>query len=711
MEETALTKVQEFADTTTIGPLTGDDFLRYFRASECDVTAAYPIDQANNRTWTLLIKPKSKALVEGFGLLREVLVHVSMHKNFQARTLNNRNFVTSRVVEGRIQEDLEIVVSDDSNLVDMVAGQPQDHRVIVPLSSGDIQSDIQSGKPSENFRRRLQEKLYAADFFDRSGPVEGKDFIGRQMLLQDITQNLAKGSHIGLFGLRKTGKTSIIKALVGRAARLAPDMKWIHIDLLSIPKVNHTATSLYHRIAEGAAAVFPREYLAEVGCRVIGQNRRLDDIVGSSEQSRAYERAFDSDFQALLSRLAKDQERLVVVFDEIEQLFPLEGQFEGFVGYDTFLQHMRGLAQQKSSLSLLVVGVNAHISEVTFFGARNANHVAGTRRQNPMFAFFSSRYAPPMTIDEIKTMLRTLGKSSGVTFAHDAVEKIQELVGGHPYLIRKYCSLLIRDVSRPVEISSEDVIGKRKEFIRQENSVFAEMCAVVKEYYPDEFKVLHRVAVEGGCPVESINDTILAHLQGCQLIAIQDGRAEIGTELMKEWLQAVPRRDAIRVGETSRGGGDIAAAAASVEEGDLEKSVKACETTLRRLVRSEMDKRWGGRADERIRMAIGQTSEAKAKTSMEVSLQRYYPEADNFTKEFLDYLYIGDLMKVILGNEWEIFRRVFKSKADTQHNLNVVASCRSEVQHFRELPDKERLRAFLAIRDLLDEIAEAGGIE
>ena len=704
MDDAAKAKVDEFGVTTTIGAIKGDELIRYFEACNCDVTAAYPIDQAQHRSWALLIKPKSKALTDGFGLLREVLVHVSMHREFQPRTLNNRHFVQSQVVEGRLQDDVEIVISEDPNLNGIIAGVSLEHRVVVPLSSADVVSDLRSGGASEEFRRRLQERLYAADFFDRSGPVEGKDFIGREKLLQDISQKLSAGSHIGLFGLRKMGKTSIIKALIARSHVLTPHMSWVHVDLLAILPINRTATFLFHRIAEQIVATVPRAVLTAVGCRVIGVPRRFSDIASTEAAIRAFERSFDEDLRAVLRHLKAEGKQLVLVLDEIEQLFPLPGQPEGFKGYDAFLQYVRGVAQEVGGLSVLVVGVNSQISEAQFFGATRHGHGSGGRRQNPMFAFFSTRYAEPMDTDDIKTMLRSLGKSSGVSFGHEAVDQIEHFVGGHPYLIRKYCSLLIRGKERPVDVTREHVIAARQDFIRQESSVFAEMCQVVKEYYPEEFAVLHRVATEGGRPAESINNAILAHLAGCQLVAIHDGRVEIGTELLKEWLGGVTRADAIRVAATDPPGEVVVPGSAEVSDTQLEEAVKECELAIRRLVRQRMDQRWGGRADERVKLAIGTVSAAKAVSTMEKSLDKYYPDADVLTKEFLDFLYIGDLKNIILGTEWELFRSVFADKRATEHNMGVVAGCRNELQHFRILPGRERLRAFVAIGDLLSEI-------
>jgi hypothetical protein len=709
MDDAAQARVDEFCTTVRIGSLTGEDLVRYFNSCECDVTAAYPAENSQQRSWVLLIKPRSKALIDGFGLLREVLVYVSMHREFQPRLLNNRHSIEASVVEGRLQEDIEFVVSDDPSLLDRLAGQPQRERVLVPLSSASVLDDLGNGTPSVAFRSRLQEKLYAADFFDRSGPVEGRDFIGRDKFLQNLSQALANGSHIGLFGLRKMGKTSIIQELVSRARRLSKNLHWVRIDLLSVMPANRSATYLYHRIGEELAGEINPNILRELRCETIGRPVRFGDIAQTDTDSRAFERAFDADFRAILAYLRKHDQRLTLVLDEIEQLFPIPGQPEGFEGYDSFLQYIRGVAQQTGALSLMAVGVNAHISEATFFGSGRPAMGHGGRRQNPMFAFLSTRYAPPMELDDVKTMLRKLGKSSGVTFTHEATQTILDLVGGHPYLIRKYCSLLIHGAARPIEITRENALSRKSDFIRQENSVFAEMCSVVKEYYPDEFAVLYRVATEGGCDAGSINNTILAHLEGCQLVAVRNGRVELGTELLREWLSSVTRADASRVTLHGDGVPSNNAEPITLSDDALQGRVKQCEISLRRLARQVMDQRWGGKSDNRIRQAIGADSAAKADRSLESTLDRYYPEADSISKDFLDFLYIGDLAKIILGSEWELFRRIFTDKKATEHNLKVVAGCRNELQHFRAIPEHERLRAFVAIGDLLGEIAPHSG--
>jgi hypothetical protein len=61
-------------------------------------------------------------------------------------------------------------------------------------------------------------------------------------------------------------------------------------------------------------------------------------------------------------------------------------------------------------------------------------------------------------------------------------------------------------------------------------------------------------------------------------------------------------------------------------------------------------------------------------------------------------------VKVLIGNEWDEFRKVFHDKRKTQEDLAVVTQCRNELEHFRSLPAREIMRLQVAANDLLDGI-------
>jgi hypothetical protein len=307
-----------------------------------------------------------------------------------------------------------------------------------------------------------------------------------------------------------------------------------------------------------------------------------------------------------------------------------------------------------------------------------------------------------MSLEEVREMIRVLGRSSGVRFSPEASAAIYSGVGGHPFLIRKYCSLLLRDQRRPADIGIDDVRTSEEAFLRQETSHFAEMVSVVKEFYPDEFRVLHQIALEDGAPAESVNRRILAHLEGYQLVSANDGKITMRYRLMREWLLGVTGRVAAEVSgpvvplssETSMG-------PAAVDQELVADTIRDVELTLRRLVRTVLERRWAAKAEKRIEAAIGEDGIKAARDRMDKSL-RFRDASETAVEEILEFLYIGDLQRIALGNEWQEFRHVFSDKRETERNLQIVASCRNEVQHFRALSGRELLKAYLAGTELLD---------
>jgi Cdc6-like AAA superfamily ATPase len=691
MSDSASDNLDSFARNVRVGTVTGQDFIDYFNACDCKPSSAFEMGPSPSYNWILLVKPMSAGLKDAFGLTRELVVHFSQHREFQARALALRQKLEQRLPPGRIEESVDIVVCDDPHTREILAAMPQNNRVLVHLSSEDVSKEMREGRPSVAFRHRLQEKLYASDFFNRAGPVEGQDFIGRSLFLQKLTRTLSAGSHVGMYGLRKVGKTSIIRELISRSHTIAPDITWVYLDLLGILDVNRTQSHLLYRIAEDLRIGLGPSALKSMGCDMLTQEHRYDTLCESEADLKAFCRSFDEDFRRLLRHMRDQGRRVVLVLDEIEQLFPIPGQRDGFEKYDEFLRYVRGLSQNIGTLTLFVVGVNPQVSEAQFLG----------NRQNPMFSFFTVEYVPAMSADDVRDLLRSLGRPSGVTFENEAVLRLYELVGGHPYLLRRYCSLLIRDSRRPITLTADEVSLKRADFVRAESSVLSEMVSVVKEYYREEFAALHRVAVEGSVPEGSINNQILAHLEGCQLVAVRDGQVAIGTAIMGDWLANLSRTAAASVGVEQLDGEISIADRTSNDQVAAKECIETTERTLRRVIRAKLNERWGGRADKRIHDAIGTEAVAKAEASMTSSLQKWYPDVDSYTKEFLDYVYIGDLRNIICGREWDVFRVMFGDKQEVQRNLGIIAAARNEFQHYRDLPPDEVLRVILAAKDVL----------
>ena len=360
------------------------------------------------------------------------------------------------------------------------------------------------------------------------------------------------------------------------------------------------------------------------------------------------------------------------------------------------------MSQASDALTILVVGVNPHIAESSWIGARD----------NPTFGFFSTRYATPLEESEMRAMIKRLGKLSGADFKPDAMSAIFDLTGGHPYLTRLLCSCVIRDQRKPCVVGEGAVRSKQEAFIRQESSKLAEMVSVVREFYPEEFHLLHRIAMADKLPLTSIADRVLGHLEGYQLVVVRDGFASLRNTLLKNWLLGLSARQATEISagpmsDLSMGVAELGPVGASLSE-KVESGLDLLEVRLRQLVRTTLDLRWGGRADDRVKDSIGKADFDKAVARRESSIRPYDPREAIGPQDILLFCYLGDLQKVICGHEWEQFRRVFRDRKETESNFKIIVDARNNLKHNRTVPELELMRTWVAIQDLLRQMSGCG---
>ena len=157
-----------------------------------------------------LIKPID-IFNEMFNLDREIVLLFSPYENFEPRTLDAITKATLQHQTLRIDRICSVLVSKDNSidikLKDLLKND-QEAQIIIPFTYDELV------KPESNpyfFRNRFIEHFYARDLFASESPLK-KDiyFFGRTDLVHSILNRHRSNQVSGLFGLRKTGKTSVI---------------------------------------------------------------------------------------------------------------------------------------------------------------------------------------------------------------------------------------------------------------------------------------------------------------------------------------------------------------------------------------------------------------------------------------------------------------------------------------------------------------------
>ncbi|MGQ3013099.1 MAG: hypothetical protein ACT6QS_05305, partial [Flavobacteriales bacterium] len=165
-----------------------------------------------------LIKP-TRDFQETFNIEREMVVVFSPYENFEPRTLDVFDRVLQQYADWRIENICYVLVGMDKNIKEKVQkllrGDPES-RIVIPFSYEEFLYTSNSYFVKNRFRAFFFER----DLFAFESPIT-KDFFffGRSGLIQKIINRHKSNENSGLFGLRKTGKTSVING-VSRALRL-----------------------------------------------------------------------------------------------------------------------------------------------------------------------------------------------------------------------------------------------------------------------------------------------------------------------------------------------------------------------------------------------------------------------------------------------------------------------------------------------------------
>ncbi|MCP4534701.1 MAG: ATP-binding protein, partial [Delftia sp.] len=309
-----------------------------------------------------------------------------------------------RLYEIRQKEGLAIVPLDSA-----LFGQIKPNRTASDILAAEI--DQATG----------QQNLYAI-----SGPVSGDlSFFGRESLLQDVIDLLDAGQPVGLFGLRKVGKTSLIQRLQGRLAERRP-----------IAFVDTQGTTRQ----QGVRPFYP----AIVAAFVEHLQRYRPDFAlpklrlypQAEESSLATADAFMQDLEALHEALGQPdkKERLLLIVDEVDRLLPF-GDTPGYEGLTGFFGQLRAANQQARLLDMMLVGVDPAFNRRERWGDHD----------NELYRALREVWMPPMAHKDVRDMVKSLGLQMGVRYGRQALARLARAGGGHPFVTRQMCSRAVED--------------------------------------------------------------------------------------------------------------------------------------------------------------------------------------------------------------------------------------------------------------------------
>lgn len=417
-----------------------------------------------------LMKPTPRTS-EMFNLEREIVCVFSDYTNFEPRSLDIFDKAIAKLPKMRSETVCQVLISrakDVEDKVDRLLKSDPEHPIVIPLTY----SELLSGNAGSIIENRFRKHFYSRDLFSFLSPLK-KDtyFFGRSNLINEIVNRYHSGEHTSLFGLRKSGKTSIVYAIERRLVTsgdlvLSLDCESPSIHLLRWNELLEKITQKYLLLRES----------------------KIKLITDGRYDERNAAESFEVDMLRIYK--SKKAATSLFIFDEIERVTPgtaSSTHWKDSTDFIYFWQTLRGFYQKHPEVfCYMLVGTNPSCIEAPVLSGQ----------ENPIYASIPSQYVPPFNVEQVTQMVSRLGDFMGLRFDPLIFSKLTEDLGGHPFLIRQMCSLINKRASqiRPTVIDKALYLAAKTDFQNSSQEYLEMMVHVLRDWYPDEYEMLRFLA-------------------------------------------------------------------------------------------------------------------------------------------------------------------------------------------------------------------------
>jgi len=423
------------------------------------------------------------------------------------------------VSERRPLVNFYILVSNARNLTEEINKMKGGtNAAVIPLSFSEI---LATDKDS---LQKLLLSRFEEYYFENNMLGEEKAIVedtllfgGRGTIADAIVQRCIEGNHSGIFGLRRSGKSSVLRAVERRLEY--SQIKYATIESRSFLESIDSWKTALHDIAREIRRV----------CLGIQQK---DGETRSEFTERLQLSSTEDDYAKRPAQCFVDDVKLytrdistfVLALDEIELITyntATSATWRDLDAYKSFWGALRD-----SGCSLIVCGVNSTINE------KSSISFGGKTCDNPMYerihacADFSKTYLPAFTDEQTKEMLNTLGSYSNVAFDNVYTE-INRAFGGQAYAIRQFAAYMFERVKsnrKPSEVyqfSKATFDALVSEFSNSEKGIqlFKTILQHIK-IYRDEYEMLEKIALapDKYRSIEHRDISLIDHLEKYGLI-------------------------------------------------------------------------------------------------------------------------------------------------------------------------------------------------
>ena len=590
---------------------------------------------------------------------REFIVLFSDYENFEARTLSAYSKISSQLEdELRINGNFRILVSSDNkikNKLNKVFNEEPD----IPVTLVFRYEDLMHGIIADKIVNEARNVYHFRDLFSQREPLKGDAFFfGRSSLLSSLRDRMSRGECSGVFGLRKSGKTSILLA----CERLSKvdNHRFVHIDCQS-PSI----TSLKWNDALLSISKLVRQ---KAGLSNSAMQLGSFDVQNAAD---SFEKAINDSYSA-------GRKITVLAFDEVEHISPVTGVGHWRDGEDALKlwQAIRSAHQKFSSkFCFIIAGTNPSITE--------HRQISGT--DNPILQYVEVFYLPGLTDQDVLTMCQTLGELMGMRFDITSINDLYKALGGHAFLTRQVASKIHNMISfegRPLNISSYDVSNAINEM--NFKTLFDDILVSLRDRYRDEYDLLEWSAVGDTDVVTEFlkNDpNMVDHLCGYGIVEKRDNIIYPKMGLVTDYLRSSSKVSGVVRDQADRW---------SV----IARKRGLLEVELRKVVRHRALDKYGKR--EAVKYIFENISKVRLEKIGSLSTDQIFSDSDC-------PLYFSDLMSVFKSEKEYWGNRFSMSYSDLNGALDKINKLRADA-HAKSISDHDFDEVLGLIDSLMDEL-------
>lgn len=421
------------------------------------------------------------------------------NEQWQADTLKaHKEIRKRRKVSGRPLPNFYMLISNakkEELLEGINAKKGGSDAAAIPFSVNEILSCNDDNSLLQLLLNRFDEYYFANNMLSDGSTIEEDKLLfgDRGKIADSIVQRCIEGKNSGIFGLRRSGKTSVLHAVCRRLE--SREIKYVCIEARDLRDNDSWKTSLYNIARDIRKVCLSIDEKEWDQLSIKEQDERLKLSRTEADYSKAAAKCFVED----VKRYTRAESTFVIALDEIERITynttnsAMWRDLNSYEGFWTALRDTR--------CPLIVCGVNATINE------KSSIVFNGTKCDNPMYerihncSDFSKTYLPTFTPEQTKEMINTLGGYSNIAFDNVYVD-INRAFGGQPYAIRQFCSFLYEGVKNlcnttdPYQVS----VPKYRDSLQKFNHSLQgeELIQTILEHitiYRDEYNALKRIAL------------------------------------------------------------------------------------------------------------------------------------------------------------------------------------------------------------------------